>query len=178
GIIFIGFHRVIVAPSSLLLDKHADSIAAYGSKKDGYESTLWEYLRMSGIYWGPTVMDLVNQAEIAHFIKAPQHEYGGISASIRPDPHLLYTLSAVQTLDGFHLLTELPRQGSLTPATRRLNYPTSRTTFLPALTLRGRGEAVRRPTCRRGAAAAAAERRPETSQGSEQQDRMESQAGL
>ncbi|XP_029971893.1 geranylgeranyl transferase type-2 subunit beta-like [Salarias fasciatus] len=84
------------APSSLLLDKHADSIAAYGSKKDGYESTLWEYLRMSGIYWGPTVMDLVNQAEIAHFIKAPQHEYGGISASIRPDPHLLYTLSAVQ----------------------------------------------------------------------------------
>uniref|UniRef100_A0A673BEI5 Geranylgeranyl transferase type II subunit beta n=1 Tax=Sphaeramia orbicularis TaxID=375764 RepID=A0A673BEI5_9TELE len=92
------------APSSLLLDKHADYIAAYGSKKDDYEYTLSEYLRMSGIYWGLTVMDLMsqlprmNRAEIIDFIKACQHECGGISASIGHDPHLLYTLSAVQIL--------------------------------------------------------------------------------
>ena len=30
------------------------------------------------------------------FIKSCQHECGGISASIGHDPHLLYTLSAVQ----------------------------------------------------------------------------------
>lgn len=61
-----------------------------------------EYLRMSGIYWGLTVMDLMgqldrmNREEVLVFIKSCQHECGGISASIGHDPHLLYTLSAVQ----------------------------------------------------------------------------------
>ena len=61
-----------------------------------------EYLRMSGVYWGLTVMDLMgqlhrmNREEILVFIKSCQHERGGISASIGHDPHLLYTLSAVQ----------------------------------------------------------------------------------
>uniref|UniRef100_A0AAY4BBQ8 Geranylgeranyl transferase type II subunit beta n=1 Tax=Denticeps clupeoides TaxID=299321 RepID=A0AAY4BBQ8_9TELE len=92
------------APNTLLLDKHADYIAAYGSKKDDYEYTLSEYLRMSGIYWGLTVMDLMDQLhrmnrdEILEFIRSCQHECGGISASVGHDPHLLYTLSAVQIL--------------------------------------------------------------------------------
>lgn len=66
------------------------------------EYTLSEYLRMSGIYWGLTVMDLMgqlprmNRQEIVDFIKSCQHECGGVSASIGHDPHLLYTLSAVQ----------------------------------------------------------------------------------
>lgn len=66
------------------------------------EYTLSEYLRMSGIYWGLTVMDLMgqlprmNRQEIIDFIKSCQHECGGLSASIGHDPHLLYTLSAVQ----------------------------------------------------------------------------------
>lgn len=57
---------------------------------------------MSGIYWGLTVMDLMgqlprmNRQEIIDFITACQHECGGISASIGHDPHLLYTLSAIQ----------------------------------------------------------------------------------
>lgn len=68
------------------------------------EYTLSEYLRMSGIYWGLTVMDLMgqlprmNQQEIIDFITACQHECGGISASIGHDPHLLYTLSAIQVI--------------------------------------------------------------------------------
>lgn len=74
------------------------------------EYTLSEYLRMSGIYWGLTVMDLMsqlprmNREEIVEFIKACQHECGGISASIGHDPHLLYTLSAVQvSADTVHI---------------------------------------------------------------------------
>ncbi|ELW68035.1 Geranylgeranyl transferase type-2 subunit beta, partial [Tupaia chinensis] len=92
------------APDTLLLEKHADYIASYGSKKDDYEYCMSEYLRMSGIYWGLTVMDLMgqlhrmNREEILAFIKSCQHECGGISASIGHDPHLLYTLSAVQIL--------------------------------------------------------------------------------
>lgn len=66
------------------------------------EYCMSEYLRMSGVYWGLTVMDLMgqlhhmNKEEILAFIKSCQHECGGISASIGHDPHLLYTLSAVQ----------------------------------------------------------------------------------
>uniref|UniRef100_A0ABZ3NN91 Geranylgeranyl transferase type-2 subunit beta n=1 Tax=Rattus norvegicus TaxID=10116 RepID=A0ABZ3NN91_RAT len=86
----------------MLLEKHADYIASYGSKKDDYEYCMSEYLRMSGVYWGLTVMDLMgqlhrmNKEEILVFIKSCQHECGGVSASIGHDPHLLYTLSAVQ----------------------------------------------------------------------------------
>ncbi|KAF4009747.1 hypothetical protein G4228_001138 [Cervus hanglu yarkandensis] len=92
------------APDTLLLEKHADYIASYGSKKDDYEYCMSEYLRMSGIYWGLTVMDLMgqlhrmNREEILMFIKSCQHECGGISTSIGHDPHLLYILSAVQIL--------------------------------------------------------------------------------
>ncbi|KAF7477772.1 Hypothetical predicted protein [Marmota monax] len=91
-------------PVTLLLEKHADYIASYGSKKDNYEYCMSEYLRMSGISWVLTVMDLMgqldqmNREEILTFIKSCQYEYGGISASIGHDPHLLYTLSAVQIL--------------------------------------------------------------------------------
>jgi hypothetical protein len=61
-----------------------------------------EYLRMSGIYWGLTVMDLMNSLdkmnkdEVLDFVKQCQHDCGGIGASVGHDPHLLYTLSAIQ----------------------------------------------------------------------------------
>lgn len=92
------------SPKTLLLQKHCDYIAAYGSKKDDYEYCITEYLRMSGMYWGLTVMDLMGQLDrmdkeqVLHFIQQCQHECGGISASKGHDPHLLYTLSAVQIL--------------------------------------------------------------------------------
>ncbi|NXS45878.1 PGTB2 transferase, partial [Balaeniceps rex] len=101
------------APSTLLAEKHADYIASYGTKKDDYEYCMSEYLRMSGVYWGLTAMDLMgqlhrmNKEEILAFIKSCQHECGGISASMGHDPHLLYTLSAVQILilyDSLHVV--------------------------------------------------------------------------
>lgn len=61
-----------------------------------------EYLRMSGIYWGLTAMDLLggldrmNRQEVLDFVRQCQHECGGVSASVGHDPHLLYTFSAVQ----------------------------------------------------------------------------------
>ena len=61
-----------------------------------------EYLRMSGMYWGLTVMDLMHslelmdKQEVLQFVRECQHECGGVGASIGHDPHLLYTLSAVQ----------------------------------------------------------------------------------
>jgi hypothetical protein len=66
------------------------------------EYCMTEYLRMSGIYWGLTAIELIgnlermNKQEILEFIKVCQDDSGGISASIGHDSHLLYTLSAVQ----------------------------------------------------------------------------------
>lgn len=62
-----------------------------------------DYLRMSGIYWGLTALDLMNnlhtlpEKEVIEFIKECQDkESGGISGCIEHDPHLLHTLCAVQ----------------------------------------------------------------------------------
>jgi geranylgeranyl transferase type-2 subunit beta len=57
---------------------------------------------MSGIYWSLTFLDLANSIdkldknEIIKFLKANQHESGGFSPCDGHDPHLLYTLSALQ----------------------------------------------------------------------------------
>lgn len=56
------------------------------------------------MYWGLTALDLMgkleqtNKEEVLEFIGQCQSDSGGISASIHHDPHLLYTLSAVQIL--------------------------------------------------------------------------------
>uniref|UniRef100_A0A8C9P7A7 Geranylgeranyl transferase type II subunit beta n=1 Tax=Spermophilus dauricus TaxID=99837 RepID=A0A8C9P7A7_SPEDA len=80
------------APITLLLVKHADYIASYGSKKDDCEYCMSEVMDLMG------QLDQMNREEILTFIKSYQYECGGISASIGHDLHLLYTLSAVQIL--------------------------------------------------------------------------------
>lgn len=62
-----------------------------------------EFLRVSGIYWGLTAMDLIGQLErmnkqqvLEYVISCHDAETGGFSPAVRHDPHLLYTLSAVQ----------------------------------------------------------------------------------
>ena len=56
-------HVIIMSGTSdtLLPKKHTDYIKSYDSKKDDYEYCLSEYLRMSGIYWDLTIMDLMGQ---------------------------------------------------------------------------------------------------------------------
>ena len=61
-----------------------------------------EYLRLSGMYWGLTVMDLMDslhlmdKEDVLDFVRQCQTEGGGFGASIGHDPHILYTLSAIQ----------------------------------------------------------------------------------
>ena len=40
--------------------------------------------------------DMMEKDEIIEFVKSCQHDNGGFSASHNHDPHLLYTLSAIQ----------------------------------------------------------------------------------
>jgi geranylgeranyl transferase type-2 subunit beta len=61
-----------------------------------------DYLRMSGIYWSVTFLDLTNsleridRSEIIDFLKRNQCGSGGFSPCDMHEPHLLYTLSAIQ----------------------------------------------------------------------------------
>ncbi|KFM59485.1 Geranylgeranyl transferase type-2 subunit beta, partial [Stegodyphus mimosarum] len=97
-------------PAKLFLDKHCDFICSYGKKKDDYEYCITEYLRLSGIYWGLTTLDLMGQVDkldkvsVLEFLKSCQHKCGGFSSSVGHDPHILYTLSALQILTMYDAL--------------------------------------------------------------------------
>ena len=101
------------APSELLLDKHSDYLVSYSSRKKDYEYVVTEYLRMSGVYWTITALALAKQPdrlgknEIIDFVKSCQHSGGGFGASLHHDPHLLYTLSAVQILVTYDALDQV-----------------------------------------------------------------------
>jgi len=104
------------APKQLLLDKHVSYIKAYEDKKNDYEYIMSSYLRMSGIYWGITAMsmmkrlDLMNREAIIEFVESCVHPCGGYSASVHHDPHILYTLSAVQILSTYDAIDRLDKE--------------------------------------------------------------------
>eukprot|EP00798_Chlamydomonas_sp_ICE-L_P026553 gene26553-18321_t len=100
--------------SKLLVDKHAHYIASFSKlwEIDGLdkvntekmEFVATEHFWMSGLYWGLTAMHLLGRLDemdetaILEWLQSCQHENGGFGGSARNDPHLLYTLSAVQIL--------------------------------------------------------------------------------
>lgn len=70
---------------------------------------------MSGIYWGLTPLYLLGQPDalprsaLLDFVLSCLHENGGFGAAPGHDPHMLYTVSAVQilaTLDAFNDLEQ------------------------------------------------------------------------
>jgi hypothetical protein len=89
-------------PTQLLTASHEDFIAKYGSDPDDYEYAMSEFLRMNGIYWGVTAMDLMgrlgamDRPGIVQFLRDCQTPAGGFRPVPGQDPHLLNTLSAVQ----------------------------------------------------------------------------------
>lgn len=59
---------------------------------------------MSGMYWGLSAMYLLGKLDemdgqaVIDWVLTCQHENGGFGGSARNDPHILYTVSAVQIL--------------------------------------------------------------------------------
>ena len=51
------------APTTLFLAKHADFIGKYGKDKDDYEFVMSEFLRINGVYWGLTAMEIMRKTE-------------------------------------------------------------------------------------------------------------------
>eukprot|EP00898_Chlorokybus_atmophyticus_P008261 jgi/Chlat1/8436/Chrsp80S07848 len=88
----------------LLVDKHGDYIKSLDKDRESYEYAATEHLRMSGVYWGLTAMAVLGRLDemdadsLLPWLTRCQHPSGGFSASEGHDPHILYTLSAVQIL--------------------------------------------------------------------------------
>jgi len=72
--------------------------------KTSFEFFATEHFRLSGVYWGVTALYLIartnflDQEEVITWILSCQHPCGGFGGSERHDPHILYTLSALQVL--------------------------------------------------------------------------------
>jgi len=99
--------RVLSAMSASSLDvaRHASFVKRSASDRDTIEYVLTEHLRMSGVYWGLTAMDLMGRLDemddlddIIAWVLRCEHPEGGFGASEGHDRHVLYTLSAVQIL--------------------------------------------------------------------------------
>uniref|UniRef100_A0A914KSL9 Geranylgeranyl transferase type-2 subunit beta n=1 Tax=Meloidogyne incognita TaxID=6306 RepID=A0A914KSL9_MELIC len=90
------------APTELLKEKHKEFLLGYSRDRDSYEYIMAEYLRMSGMYWCLTAMDLlgaideVDKEFIIDYIQKSKRENGGYAPAEGHDPHLLHTLSAIQ----------------------------------------------------------------------------------
>lgn len=100
-------------PRALVLEKHIGYLQQWGRDEGDYEYAMSEYLRMSGLYWVRTALDLAHAADsmgltrarILEFVRACWSEnLGGFGANPGHDPHILYTLSAVQILVSFDAL--------------------------------------------------------------------------
>ncbi|GAY35864.1 hypothetical protein CUMW_278860, partial [Citrus unshiu] len=94
----------------LAADKHVKYIISVEKKKDSFESVVMEHLRLNGAYWGLTTLDIlgkldaVDEEDVISWILKCQDESGGFAGNIGHDPHVLYTLSAVQVLALFDKL--------------------------------------------------------------------------
>lgn len=105
------------AAVELLLDKHIEFIANYGQGETYYEYVMAEFLRINGVYWGLTAMDVMgavdrmDRTEILTFLKDCHHPSGGYRPAPDHDPHLLYTLSAVQIAVQYDAVSELDVEG-------------------------------------------------------------------
>ncbi|XP_074605601.1 geranylgeranyl transferase type-2 subunit beta-like [Brevipalpus obovatus] len=90
----------------LLLDKHKEYLTTCVPKEESLEQITSEHLKMSGIYWCLTAVDLIkaeeykkaNKTKVLELMKKCQNSDGGISPSVNHDSHILHTLSAIQIL--------------------------------------------------------------------------------
>jgi len=92
---------------------HEKFVLGLDKKTDTFEYHASEHLKMSAVYWGCMAMELVGSLHkmdkkgIIDFVFKCKHPNGGFGGNIGHDPHLLYTLSAVQILALFDSLDKI-----------------------------------------------------------------------
>ena len=122
----------------LLREKHKEYIINHDSKKEDFEYWATEHLRVSGYYWGYSALQLLlnpdrsetqqqtneetenekktgwysayvsKEEAVEKIMKCYDEESGGFGGNEGHDPHLLYTLSAIQVLVLFDAVKSLP----------------------------------------------------------------------
>jgi prenyltransferase beta subunit len=59
-------------PNTILVDQHAEYLSKYAHDDQNVEKMLADYLKMSGIYWSFTAMDLIGELpKIGTFATCP-----------------------------------------------------------------------------------------------------------
>mmetsp|Transcript_614 Transcript_614/g.1877 ORF Transcript_614/g.1877 Transcript_614/m.1877 type:complete len:351 (+) Transcript_614:40-1092(+) len=102
---------------SLLVEKHAAYVKRVSEDTESYEFAVSEHLRMSGVYWGLSAMYLLGAMDrmdlkaIGDFVVSCQHPSGGFGGNVHHDPHMLYTLSAVQVMLLIDQVDRIDRDG-------------------------------------------------------------------
>lgn len=88
----------------LLIPLHVKYIQSLDTRKDDLEYWLTEHLRLNGLYWGLTALDLMNnidalpRQDVIDYVASLQLENGGFGGDKHHDAHITHTLSAVQIL--------------------------------------------------------------------------------
>ncbi|KXJ96029.1 terpenoid cyclases/protein prenyltransferase alpha-alpha toroid [Microdochium bolleyi] len=98
---------------------HVSYIQSLDTRRDEYDYWLTEHLRLNGVYWGSTALhllghpDALGREDTIEFLLSCQDEAsGGFGAAPGHDPHMLYTVSAVQTFALLDALDVLDSRGA------------------------------------------------------------------
>jgi geranylgeranyl transferase type-2 subunit beta len=92
------------SPKELLLEKHATFILKYGKTDNLFEYVMSEHLRVSGLYWCITALDIMEKMDesdkdlILQVVNEAKNGDGGYGAAKGHASHILHTLCAVQVL--------------------------------------------------------------------------------
>jgi len=102
-------------PTGYLFDKHLEFLLSYGKNEEDYDYVSTEFLRVSGMYWILTTLSVMKKVDKSHkrqfmdyILQCVHEESGGVSPCIGHDPHILFTLSAVQIACILDAVDELP----------------------------------------------------------------------
>lgn len=102
---------------ALYKQKHIDYVKALDTKTGELKYWITAHLRLSGVYWGLTAVWLLGEPHalppkgVVEFVLSCYDEAsGGFGAHPKHDPHLLYTLSALQILFLEDSLDALPNK--------------------------------------------------------------------
>ena len=100
--------------AALARQEHATYLKTIANQTDSLEFAMTDHLRMSGVYWTAAAAallqhtQLLDKDDILDFVQKCQHPHTkAYSGSVNHDPHILYTLSAVQICALFQSMDKL-----------------------------------------------------------------------
>ncbi|GAV09654.1 hypothetical protein RvY_19158 [Ramazzottius varieornatus] len=106
--------------------KHVKYLEEYGETIDSYEFAVAEYLRMSGIYWTITCLDILNTLDkskrfhkdfVVDYVRSCQKPSGGFSPHPTHDENLPHTCCAIQVLATFDSIASIDKEACISYVT-------------------------------------------------------------